>query len=110
MCARVRVRAHACVRASVSDRARVVPGSAHVPVTQGGRNAEEVLNKWPAKADDKYENLGCLGSGSFGNVYKARRRCDGVEVCLAYAYVLTRSLIREYTYVLTRACTCKHAR
>jgi hypothetical protein len=38
--ASMRVCAHACVRASVCDGARVVPGGAHVPVTRGGTNAD----------------------------------------------------------------------
>ncbi len=49
----------------------------------GGR-----LNKWPEEASEKYEPLEHLGSGSFGDVYKARRRSDSLLVIAQLKHVI----------------------
>lgn len=53
-----------------------------------------------AEIMEKYEVLGQVGEGSFGQVYKAKKRSDGEIVAF--------KVIRKVRMVYTRACVlCK---
>eukprot|EP00960_Hanusia_phi_P035438 751711-Hanusia_phi.AAC.4 len=58
-----------------------------------------VVMPWPARADLEYECIESCGAGSYGEVYKARRRSDGqlvaVKVLESDRYAMGESVLVE---------------